>query len=183
MKPLETERLHIRPYTLDDVEDLHRVVFSDPEVCRFYCGKTRTLDEMRDNVIYRIKQMELDGPLGFCTVRRGDDGQLLGLVALQMYLGVWGMVWEEAPDDPYSPLEIELSYAFGQAYQKQGYATEACRAVIEYGFRELKLRRIAYGVSRDNPNSWRLMERLGFRLSPNVCDDDIILGVLDNPYF
>jgi len=91
-------------------------------------------------------------------------------------------VWEDAPDSPYNNLEVELSYAFGRAYHRRGYAAEACRALIDYAFRELKIPRIAYGVDGDNVPSWSLMKSLGFRLGKNLHPDESneVVGILDN---
>jgi ribosomal-protein-alanine N-acetyltransferase len=176
---METERLLLRPYTLDDVEDLHRVIYSDPEVCRPFCGTTKTLDEVRENVVYRMMQHRT-GKFGCLAVVRKADGALMGIVALHNCL-TWYLVFEDQ-DPRYNSLEVELAYAFGRQYQKQGYATEACRAVIEYAFQELRLRRIAYAVSKDNDNSWNLMMRLGFRPGKNLHPDgeNSRIGILDN---
>ena len=43
MKVCETERLVLRPFTMDDLDAIHRVVYSDPEVCRLFCGRTQQL--------------------------------------------------------------------------------------------------------------------------------------------
>src|SRR5689334_10718457 len=67
LKTLETERLLLRPYTLDDVIPLHSTIYSDPEVCHFFCGSTRTLEQIRERVVYRIFQIA-DGELGFLAV-------------------------------------------------------------------------------------------------------------------
>jgi RimJ/RimL family protein N-acetyltransferase len=179
MKAMETERLALRPYTLDDVEDLHRVIYSDPEVCRPFCGKTKTPEEVREIVAYRMMQYKM-GKFGCLAVIRKADGALMGVVALHNCL-TWYLVFEDQ-DPRYNSLEVELAYAFGREYQKQGYATEACRAVIEYAFTELRLRRIAYGVSKDNDNSWNLMMRLGFRPGRDLHPDgeNSRIGILDN---
>lgn len=166
MKTLETERLLLRPFTEEDT-DIHRVVFSDPEVCHYYCCKTRTLEEVRDWLIHRKWQAKSDEELGFLAVVGKQDNQIMGLVALQLCFAPW-LVLEEAPQSPFPPLIIELSYALGQAYQKQGYAVEACRALMEYGFKELRLPRLINGVVPENEPSVRLVERLGFRREKNL---------------
>ena len=80
-------------------------------------------------------------------------------------------------------IEVELTYALGQAYWKQGYATEAGRVLIPYGFQNLSIDRIVNSVSRNNPNTIHLMERLGFRIEPNMApsESDSLLGILDKP--
>ena len=166
MRALETKRLLMRPFANDDM-GIHEVIFSDPEVCRFYCGKTRTPEHTREWLIYRKHQAQSDDGLGFLAVVRKEDQRIVGLVALQLCVAYW-LILEEAPDSPFNPLTVELSYAFGRAYQNQGYATEACLALIEYGFVEMRLPRLVNGVVVENEPSVRLVERLGFQRRLNL---------------
>src|SRR5450755_4052261 len=115
MKTLQTERLILRPFTEDDTE-IHRVVFSDPDVCHFYCGKTRTEQETREWLIHRKWQARNEDELGFLAVVRKSDRQIIGLVALQLCVANW-LRFEEEPVLPFHPLIVELSYAVGGEYQ------------------------------------------------------------------
>lgn len=166
MKTLETARLILRAFTGNDIA-IHDVIFSDPEVCRFYCGKTRTREETQEWLIHRKWQARDDEDLGFLAVVRKADDQILGLVALQLCVSSY-FRFEEEPNTPFNPLTIELSYAIGRAYQQQGYATEACQALIEYGFKEMRLPRLTNGVSEVNIPTNRLCQKLGFRQVKNV---------------
>ena len=56
-----------------------------------------------------------------------------------------------------------MGYWLGQAYWRQGYAAEAARAVIAYGFSALKLNRIAADHFVANPASGRVMQKAGMR--------------------
>lgn len=180
MKPLETDRLTLRPF-MDDDFDIHRVVFSDPVVCKYYCGRTRTEEETREWLIHRRWQVKGDDEPGFLCVVRKEDNQILGLVVLQLFIGMW-VRFEEDPDAFCHPLIVELSYAFGQEFQGQGYATEACRELIRYGFEELRLPRLTNGIDPENLPSNKICERLGFHKIPNVHPDSPgYVWVLDNP--
>ena len=55
-----------------------------------------------------------------------------------------------------------MSYGFGKQYWGKGYATEACKPVIEYAFGGLKIPRLVGGATLENERSARLQERLGF---------------------
>jgi RimJ/RimL family protein N-acetyltransferase len=179
MRILETERLVLRPFTDEDIA-IHRVVFSDPEVCRYYCGKTRTEEQVREWLIHRRWQTNSEDQLGFLAVVRKSDDQILGLVALQPFVAIW-LVWKDPAESPFAPLVVELSYAFGREYQGQGYATEACRALIEYGFQEMRIPRLTNAIAAENTPSWRLCERLGFHQAEDMhSDDGGPIWVLDN---
>jgi RimJ/RimL family protein N-acetyltransferase len=166
MKRLETERLLLRPFTNEDME-IHRVVFSDPEVCRYYCGKTRTEEETREWLIHRKWQVRSEDELGFLAVIRKEDERLLGLFALQLFAANW-LVLEGEESSPYAPLVVELSYALGRDYWQQGYGTEAGEALIQYAFLDMRLPRLVNGIDDANTPSIRLAEKLGFRQVKNL---------------
>lgn len=166
MQPIGTERLLLRPFTDADIA-IHRVVFADPEVCHYYCGKTRSEEQVREWLIHRRWQATGADNLGFLAVERKADAAILGLVALQPLLGVWLRLAEDG-DSPFSPLLVELSYAFGRDCQGQGYASEACRALMEHGFTHLRIARLINDIDPENAPSIRLAEKLGFRPVANL---------------
>ena len=47
MKTIETERLVLRAFTMDDLEEIHRTVYADPNVVPFWGERVRTLEETR----------------------------------------------------------------------------------------------------------------------------------------
>lgn len=57
----------------------------------------------------------------------------------------------------------ELGYWIGKEYWGQGYATEAAGAVVEYGFRNLKLNKITSSHFLRNPASGKVMEKIGMK--------------------
>lgn len=77
-----------------------------------------------------------------------DQHELIGLVGLVLDpLVTQGEVW----------------YLVAPAYWNQGYVTEAARALVDYGFRTLKLHRVWASCLPENPASARVLEKLGFR--------------------
>jgi RimJ/RimL family protein N-acetyltransferase len=59
--------------------------------------------------------------------------------------------------------QAELGFTFASAHQGQGYATEAVRAVVQYAFVQLAMRRVFSRTDARNLRAQRLLERLGFR--------------------
>lgn len=55
----------------------------------------------------------------------------------------------------------ELGYWIGLPYWGRGYATEAARAVVAYGFAKLPIQRVCARYYRRNPASGRVMQKLG----------------------
>src|SRR4051794_19100018 len=180
MDPIETQRLFLRHFEPRDVEDIYRAVYSDPEVCRYYCGETKDRSAMPEWIIYRSHQSR-GNDFGLLAVELKSERRVIGLCGLQAYVADWLRLGSEA-DRLDHPLEVELTYAFERRSWGQGYATEACRALIDFAFSELKLRRLVTGCDPKNEPAMRLQTRLGMRLQRNMlqkfCD---MVGVLDNP--
>lgn len=180
MERLDTERLHLRPFVVDDAEGIWEAVYNDPAVCQHFCGLTWSLAEVKQWTSFHHLDTRM-GDLGYLAITHRADGRIIGLVGLRPYVATW-IVWQDDPHAVFARMEMELTYALGQDYWGQGYAAESCNAVIGYAFRYLRLQRLAYAVNVQNTNSWRLMKRLGFRFQRNLRPDawDTVIGVLDN---
>jgi len=82
----------------------------------------------------------------------------------------------------YSP-EFGLFYAISPAHQRRGYATEAARALVDYAFQHLHLKRIVATTSYDNAGSMAVMRRLGMSIEKNPLPEPVwfqVVGVLEN---
>lgn len=179
MRPIQTERLLVRPFTMADLEDIHRIVFADPDVT-WVEGRVTTLEETREYLAYRIGQAKRDPNFGVSAIVRRQDSKPLGLVSLGPYLASFVRLADD-PDGRFNSIEVELGYALGKAYQGKGYATEAGKGVVAHAFGELKLRRLLNTVRQDNERSINLMRRLGFRIVRNVHPQwPGVVGVLDS---
>ena len=74
--------------------------------------------------------------------------------------------------------EFGLFYAISPAHQRQGYATEAAQALIDYAFNELKLRRVIATTTYDNAASMGVMRKLGMRIEKNPLPEPPWLQVV-----
>lgn len=169
MKAIETARLKLRTFTTDDLDDVYREVFSDPEVCCFYCGKTKTPEETAQWLAYRASEWHYSS-FGRLAVVLKESEEFTGFVGLEAYPNRYSR-FPENPSPLHNEVEVELSFAFGQRYWGKGYAAEASRAVIAYAFDELKLPRLVGGAHLENERSRKLQERLGYRVELNAHPD------------
>ncbi|KAB1922942.1 GNAT family N-acetyltransferase [Micromonospora noduli] len=64
----------------------------------------------------------------------------------------------------------KLGYAIGAEHWGHGYATDAARTIIDYGFRELKLHRITAAIGPDNASSIGVAKRLGMQYEGRLRD-------------
>lgn len=173
-----TDRLILRPFRAGDLDDIYQQVYSDPDVCRYYCGATRTKARTKKWLHYRIAEAEYSDFYAWAVELR-ESGKVIGLVRLGPYVNSYG----RSPNDPaaaFNAVEVELSFAFGQSYWGEGYALEACHRIIEHAFTDLKLSRLLGGVHMQNPRSARFHEKLGYRVG-DTLQDDFFETLLVNP--
>lgn len=148
---LETERMILRRFTLDDV-DLVTALDADPAVMRYINGGRPTpRDEIRDDYLpWWLAYYERGDRYGFWAAIEKETGAFLGWFHLRPQ--------PEDPDD-----EPELGYRLCAAAWGQGYATEGSRALIARAFTELGARRVYATTMAVNVASWRVMEKAGLR--------------------
>ncbi len=170
MPVLQTERLWIRPFTMNDLNEAYAVLEGHPDVWRFDPGRQRTLEERRDALQYRIWEYENKG-IGCMAVTLKETGKLMGYVGLQLYL-----FEQEKCATP----EVELFYKLGRYFWGKGYAFEACTEMVRYAFRELKLPRIVTWTQRDNKRSVALLQRLDMKIEAAPGYPEDVIAILVN---
>jgi RimJ/RimL family protein N-acetyltransferase len=145
--PFETERLIVRPWSVDDAEAAF-AIYRDPEVWRYLGGGEPPADLAAAGAMLRrwIDRSREKAPCGVWAVIERSTGSPIGSVML------WPL--EDGP-------EIEVGYHFGKFAWGKGYATEAARAVIEHGFRVLDVDYLVGVVFPENPASQRVLEKVG----------------------
>lgn len=144
---LKTDRLLLRAFSLADAADVHRLANNyavsrttlnmpypyQPGTAEKWIGGQRRSWECRDSATF--------------AVTLGESGALLGAVTL---------TWINRST-------AELGYWIGEPYWRNGYCSEAVRAVIEFGFERLGLHKILAEHLRDNPASGKVMLNAGMR--------------------
>ena len=154
---LETERLVLRVPEPTDVDTYARF-WADPEMVRYIGGETKSREEVEQLVARMRRHWERHG-LGLFSVVRKEDGQLLGRAGFLLWdPSTWRNALHFELDEP---LETEIGWTFGRAYWGHGYATEAALAALQWGSRELGLRRVISLIQRENAASIRVAEKLG----------------------
>lgn len=138
-KTIETERLLLRRFIPEDLDDLCGFV-SDPEVVRFEPYPPMTLEEAQASLQWRVSTQEM------LAIERKDTHRVIGNV----YLG--------KRDDE----AVELGYLLRRDHWRQGYAREACEAAVRDAFAS-GAHRVYAQCDPDNEPSWRLLEALRFR--------------------
>ena len=141
---METERLILRPFTMDDVEAVYDVA-KDPNVGVHAGWKPHeSIEESR-----RVME-EIFLPSGAFAVILKEEGKIVGCIALEH---------DRLRPDANSR---ELGYWLGSKYWGKGYMTEAAKEMIRYGFEELGLDQIGICTSPVNARSQNIIKKCGF---------------------
>ena len=83
----------------------------------------------------------------------------------------------------YYTTEVGLFWVIDPQYQRHGYASEAARAMIDFAFKELHLKRIIAMTEYDNLASQAVMRKVGMRLTRNPQPEPPwlqVVSVLEN---
>jgi len=145
---LETERLRLRPFTLDDEAAVFALA-SDPEVSRFVRFEAhRTPAETRAFLELFERRYRRGDPFALAIVRREDD----------RLIGSCGFV-SQAPERR----SVEIGYWLGKRYWGKSYAVEAARALMCFGFEQMGLERIEAKCFVGNYAGQRVIEKLGMK--------------------
>jgi len=143
MTIIETPRLLIRSFTEADATGLHAIL-GDAETMR-YAEPSYGFEKTRSFLA------------SFCIAQNGalaavcrDSGKLIGYI-----------LFKEYEKDVY-----EIGWFINRAYWRQGYAYEACRAVIDYALEKLKAKKV-FAETIDTEKSLPLMLKLGMEAEQN----------------
>lgn len=140
--PIETARLRIRPFTLDDWPAVHAYT-SDPVVMLY----------MDEGV------MDAQQTRQFVSENAGTDARRYAVILKSEDCLIGHMPFL----DWYGQRTYEIGWVLHPRYHRQGYTTEAAAALLRYGFETLGLHRVIATCQPENTPSWRVMEKLGMR--------------------
>ena len=143
---LKTERLILRGFTLKDAPDVQRLA-GEWEVARTLLSVPHPYEDgvAEEWISEHASVFERGEGVNFAVVLR-EKGELCGSISLMIN-----------PRDA----NAELGYWIGLPYWGRGYATEAAREVVRYGFEQLWLHRIYAAHFGNNPASGRVLRKIG----------------------
>lgn len=147
-KTLETKRLLLHKTEERDLKEIWNILLLE-EVSKYYLT-TKINDDWEKEKVFQYKKLEkASNPDVFCwTIELKSDHSIIGQISI-------------------NPTDIEtikdIGWFLDPMYQKKGYAKEAALEVLKYIFLEVGIEKIETSAAIINPNSWKLMEKLGFK--------------------
>jgi ribosomal-protein-alanine N-acetyltransferase len=188
MPVLETERVQIRPFFLDDVNAAHRNAASIGWVDEAQ-SEAEQLAVMREyirwcSLNHRQLAMLYQPPYGDRAVVLKATNELIGSCGLVPVIDPVGVFpYFGGQPGGYAQAEVGLLWTIGAAYQGQGFATEVARTLIDYALQELNLHHIIATTEYDNTASQKVMEKAGMHLERNPFAEPAwlqVLGIAEN---
>ncbi len=144
---LETDRLILRPLRAADAEEVYQNWGSDPEVSRFMSWSAHeNVEVTRQWLIASEANIDIDGAYEWGFERKSDH----------KLIGCGGIFFKD-----YKRM-YELGYNIMKDCWHQGYTTEAARRILKFAVTELNQRYIYAYHAKGNPNSGKVMEKVGF---------------------
>ncbi len=140
---LETEGLILRRFSYDDWQDLYEYL-SQEAVVKYEPYDVFSEEACKQEAMRRSKDE------AFYAVCLKENSKLIGNIYFQQQEPKEFMTWE-------------IGYVFNPVYHKKGYATEACRGILRYGFKQIGVHRVIGMCNPENTASWRLLERISMR--------------------
>ena len=189
MPNLETERLLIRPFTLEDSEAAHQNSKSIGWV-----NEDLTETEQRAANQQYIQWCALNHqqlaqlyqpPYGDRAVVRKEDNTVIGSCGFVPYIAKFAVFpYFGKREDGLETAETGLLWTIGASYQRNGFGSEVAQALIQYAFSGLNLHHIIATTEFDNIGSQKVMEKAGMWLERNEFDSYPwlqVLGIAENP--
>lgn len=145
---LETERLRLRPFRLSDAAEVQQLA-GDREVAKTTLNIPHPYEDgMAEDWIQRHAGWFVAGTQVVFAIVLKESDALVGAIGL-------GVKAEHK--------RAEMGYWIGRSFWNKGYATEAGRALLAFGFEALGLHRIFAGHYHINPASGRVMAKMGMK--------------------
>ena len=164
---LHTERLTLRPFADADAGALFEL-HSNAYVLRYWDSPPWTEPTRAERFVSMCRQMADDGTGARLAMDRASDGAFIGWCSLTR----WNPDYRSA----------SLGYCLGDAAWGHGYATEAARAVLQWGFDTLDLNRVQAETDTRNVASARVLEKVGFVREGTLREDCVVNGEVSDSW-
>ncbi len=179
-EPVRTERLVIRPYTADDLDD-----FADiqrrPDVVEYMFWPIRDRAASKRHLADRRRKTRLEQGHDFLglAVELPDEPSLNARPGSGRVIGDVSLLLRNVP-----ARQLEVGWVMNPDFAGRGYATEASRAMLDLAFRRAGAHRVVAQLDARNTASARMAERLGMRREGHFREELRVKGEwVDSLYY
>jgi [ribosomal protein S5]-alanine N-acetyltransferase len=152
---LQTHHLFLRQFTETDAP-LLRQLNNQPGVLQYIPETIPATDEKAKEIIINIILPQYKNNLGRWAAHLKETNEFIGWCGLKMVNG-----------------EIDLGYRFMPTHWGKGYATELAKATLDYGHRNLQLKKIIAHAHVNNIASQKVLEKTGMQYVGEGMDEGL----------
>lgn len=162
---LHTERLLLRRPTVEDANAIFSSYPTQKEVTKYLLFPPHeSIQDTLNFIQWSDEQWEKKGGYNFILCSKADEGRVIGGVGLYLE----GL--DDGSDESKLPAGVaRVSYYIVKDQWRKGYATEACKKMIELAI-EVGITKLVAPVHPDNLASIRVLEKCGFQEDAMVCE-------------
>ena len=153
---IETDRLILRRFKMEDYKDFYREVGSDEKVSKYVEWDKHKDENVTKSLLEKwVSDYEEDYTFRWCVTLK-EDGSLMGSI--------------DCVHKNIKHATCEIGYVYGSRFWGKGYATEALKAVIDYLFNEANFHTIVAMHMANNPASGKVMQKAGMKYEGTLRD-------------
>lgn len=164
---LRTARLVLRPFIEADTDAIFAVL-GNPEVVRYWDAPAWRERAQAERFIANCKRMVDEQSGARVAIEHATQGTFIG----QCGLFGWNTTYRSAT----------MGFSLDVASWGRGYATEAARALLQWGFATLDLNRVQAETDTRNAASARVLEKLGFLREGTLRENCVVNGEVSDSW-
>ncbi len=144
---IETKRLQLRTFVLEDAQEALECWESDPEVARYMMWQSHNdIEKTRGFMQREISKIDNEEWYRWCITDKSTN-EIMGTCLIY---------WNDEENC------WDIAYNLGRKYWGKGYTTEAMKAVMEFAINTLHVKEVIATHAIENPASGKVIEKLGF---------------------
>jgi RimJ/RimL family protein N-acetyltransferase len=159
----KTERLYIRPVSVDDKASIFRYR-SDCETSMFLSLRPNTVDDVAEFINKTSSVINVPGTWFQFVIINQETKMLIGDIGIHFL------------ENDSENRQVEIGYTLDKEFRGKGYATEALSVIIDFLIKSLNKHRIVASIDPINVDSIRLVERMGFRKEAHFVESLFLHG-------
>lgn len=160
---INTENLIIKPYCIDDIDDLYKI-YSDEKVMQYIPEGVMSYKWVKDLIIWMV---------GYCYEKNTPENIIKFGVSIMDKKSNRVIGWCGLGSVDCNPDDVEIFYGLSSEYWGRGLATEAANAMLNYGFNTIGIKRIVALVKPDNIASKKVIDKIGMNFEKILKVDDL----------
>ena len=146
---LETERLILRKFKMEDVEEVFKNWTSNEDVAKFVRWSThKSVDDTKEWIEFELNNYKNDNYYTW-GIELKETGELIGSIS---------SIFRPEDDERY-----EIGYAIGKEYWNKGYTSEALKCVMDFLINDVGIKKFICSHAKLNPVSGMVMQKVGFK--------------------